>query len=76
MTVKQAEAEAKLALAQEHFAKCVKAFEAAHLESRAAFAAYDRAASRRQSMAIAKNNAWGELEMARAAVDASRRAPQ
>ncbi len=68
------QAEQKLSATEDYHRKCVAAWEAAHFEGQKAYGIWQAAKEKRLRLVVEKNNAWGELEMARAAVAAECRA--
>lgn len=69
------QAEQKLSATEDYFRKCMEAWEAAHFEGQKAYGIWQAANEKRSRLAVEKNNAWGDLEMAQAAVAAERRTP-
>lgn len=66
-------AEHALAAIEEHYRKCEEAWKAVHHEAQHAYGIWQAANERRLRLAVERNNAWGQLEMARATVAADTR---
>lgn len=56
----------KIERAQRNFDRFVRAWASAEQECSCAYVTWQRACRAREQAAMEKNNAWGELEMARA----------